>query len=274
MIPTFPKDDPAWITLVREALAATGCAVVTGVLSADVIARASRALYRLRDEIDREVGATKLEAARELGTLRLPFASDPVFYDFLALPEVLAVVDAILGETAIVHLMNGFILPSMALTSTPALFQNSFHRDFPRYLNGYVASINTFFAIDTFTRENGATIVAPGTHQSAENPSAEYLERQATPVEAPAGAMLVFDSTLWHCAGRNTSGADRLALNVQFTRSYIKQQFDYVRALGPEAILAQPSRTQQLLGWYTRVVTSLDEYYRPESERLYQKGQG
>jgi ectoine hydroxylase-related dioxygenase (phytanoyl-CoA dioxygenase family) len=86
--------------------------------------------------------------------------------------------------------------------------------------------------------------------------------------------MLVFDSTLWHAAGANTSGRDRVAINHQFTRSFFKQQVDYVRALGDEIVLAQQPRTQQLLGWYTRVVKSLDEYYRPAEERLYRGGQG
>ena len=39
-------------------------------------------------------------------------------------------------------------------------------------------------------------------------------------------------------------------------------------------VKAQAPRTQQLLGWYTRVVTSLDEFYRPADERLYRSGQG
>jgi ectoine hydroxylase-related dioxygenase (phytanoyl-CoA dioxygenase family) len=77
-----------------------------------------------------------------------------------------------------------------------------------------------------------------------------------------------------HAAGENTSGRDRLAINQQFTRSYVKQQVDYVRALGEDAVLGQRERTQQLLGWYTRVVTSLDEFYRPPEERLYRSGQG
>ncbi|HYL18353.1 MAG TPA: phytanoyl-CoA dioxygenase family protein, partial [Burkholderiales bacterium] len=89
-----------------------------------------------------------------------------------------------------------------------------------------------------------------------------------------AGSMIVFDSTLWHAAGQNVSGADRLAINHQFTRSFIKQQIDYVRAMDEVQLLALPARSQQLLGYYTRVVTSLDEYYRPEAERLYRKGQG
>jgi len=44
--------------------------------------------------------------------------------------------------------------------------------------------------------------------------------------------------------------------------------------LGDAKVVTQKPRTQQLLGWYSRVVTSLDEYYRPEEERLYRKGQG
>lgn len=93
-------------------------------------------------------------------------------------------------------------------------------------------------------------------------------------MECPAGSMIVFDSTLWHAAGINTSGKDRLAINHQFTRSYFKQQIDYVRALGDDLVSSLPPRTQQLLGYYTRIPTRLDEYYRPSSERLYRAGQG
>jgi ectoine hydroxylase-related dioxygenase (phytanoyl-CoA dioxygenase family) len=84
----------------------------------------------------------------------------------------------------------------------------------------------------------------------------------------------VFDSTLWHAAGVNRSSKDRLGINQQFSRSYLKQQIDYVRAIGDDAVQAQEERTQQLLGWYTRVVTSLDEYYQPSEKRLYRSGQG
>ena len=62
------------------------------------------------------------------------------------------------------------------------------------------------------------------------------LKAAAVPVECPAGSALVFDSTLWHAAGANVSGADRLAINHQFTRSYLKQQIDYVRAVGEDAV--------------------------------------
>ena len=267
------KRDPNWLRAAVGALESHGCCVVEQVLADGLLGQIRPAMYRVRDRIVAEIGHDRLERAGELGVLRLMLKFEPLFFRLLEVPEMLAVVDATVSPTAILHLQNGFILPSLA-GATPRVFQNQFHRDFPRYLNGYLASINTFFAIDRFTRENGAILVLPGSHQRPDPPDGERLTSAAEPIECNAGAMLVFDSTLWHAAGINVSGEDRLAINQQFTRSWIKQQIDYVRAVGDATVLAQPPRSQQLLGWYARVVTNLDEYYRPEGERLYRRGQG
>lgn len=257
-----------------DSLRTSGFAVVESVMDGDMLAETRDRMYRVRDRIVEEVGTDRLTRAGELGVLRLMMKYDTHFLKFLALPEALAIVDRTVGDTAILHLQNGFILPSFEASARRQVFQNSYHQDFPRVLNGYVASINVLFAIDDFTCSNGATWVIPGTHQRLTRPAAEECASGAVAVECPAGSMIAFDSTLWHAAGHNTSGRDRLAINHQFTRSWMKQQIDYVRALGDAVVTAQPPRTQQLLGWYTRVVTSLDEYYRPDDQRVYRSGQG
>jgi ectoine hydroxylase-related dioxygenase (phytanoyl-CoA dioxygenase family) len=262
-----------WLQTACEALRYAGAVVVTGVLDDEQVERSRAALYETQDGILAEIGEERLRRAGEIGVLRLMARHDPMFLQLLGLPQMLAVVDATVSETAILHLQNGFILPPQPPSAQKG-FQHTFHRDFPRHLNGYLASINVMITLDAFTAENGGTLVAPGTHQRPERPGDAYLEAVAVPVECPRGSMIVFDSTLWHAAGPNRSSQDRLAVNHQFTRSFIKQQIDYVRALGDEAVLSQPPRVQQLLGWYTRVVTSLDEYYRPADERLYRSGQG
>jgi ectoine hydroxylase-related dioxygenase (phytanoyl-CoA dioxygenase family) len=231
-------------------------------------------MYAVAAQIRAAVGSARLERAGELGVLRLMLAYDESFCELLELPEVLRLVDATVSATAILHLQNGLILPPQARDAPAEVFQTSFHQDFPRHLGGYVASINVFLAIDEFTDANGATLLVPGSHQQPGRPDPVALAAMAVPALCPAGSAIVFDSTLWHAAGHNTSTCDRLAINQQFTRSFIKQQIDYVRALGDDAILRQRPRTQQLLGWYTRVVTRLDEYYRPAGERLYRGGQG
>jgi ectoine hydroxylase-related dioxygenase (phytanoyl-CoA dioxygenase family) len=265
--------DPGWLERVQEAVDVAGCAIVEDVLDAAACADVRSRILDVQSKILTDVGQERLQRAGELGVLRLMAAYDPFFLELLQLPELLQVVDGTVGETAILHLQNGLVLPP---TSAPAgtIFQNSFHRDFPRHLNGYLASVNCFLTLDEFTETNGGTIVVPGTQQRAERPSDAYLEELAVTVVCPEGSMLVFDSTLWHAAGENRSERNRIAINHQFTRSFFKQQIDYVRALGDGVVTRCPPRTQQLLGWYTRVVTSLEEYYRPPEERLYRSGQG
>ena len=268
------KKDSDWLAKALETMRALGFVAVSGVLDEATLKRLRQAMYGAQKAITAEVGQERLQRAGELGVLRLLCKYDQAFLDLLAIPEILAVIDATVSPTAILHLQNGFILPSFKPGEAPKVFQNRYHMDFPRNLNGYFMSVNVMLAIDEFRPDNGATIVLPGTHQKVVAPQFDKLEHTAMPATCPAGSMLVFDSTLYHAAGPNTSGADRLAINNQFTRSYVKQQIDYVRALGEDVVLAQPDRTQQLLGWYTRVVSSLDEYYQPADKRLYRSGQG
>lgn len=275
MIPQVSaRRDADWLIRALEGLRHLGCAVVTEVLDVDFLAATREALYRVEAAILAAVGRERLARAGELGVLRLTMLYDRHFLEFLRLPPLLAVIDGTVSETAILHLQNGFILPSLPREATPSVYQNRFHPDFRRVLNGYVTSINALFAITDFEAASGGTVVVPGTHQRAAPPDPAYLEAQAVPVECPAGSMLLFDSTLWHAAGRNVSGSDRLGVNHQLTRSWIKQQMDYPRALGEAGVAGLPERTRQLLGFHTRVPASLDEYYRPVEERLYRAGQG
>ncbi len=263
-----------WLVLALESTRCLGYCVVEDVLDRNAQEETRARMYRVRENIETDIGIERLQRAGELGVLRLMMAYDPYFLKFLEIPALLAVVDNTVTDTAILHLQNGFVLPSFEPDSAPDVFQNNYHTDFRRVLNGYLCSINALFAIDEFSAANGGTLVVPGSHQRTEQPAIGFMEASAVPVECPAGSMIVFDSTLWHAAGRNVSGKDRIGINHQFTRSYFKQQIDYVRALGPKSVEAHPPRTQQLLGYFTRVVTSLDEYYRPAEERLYRAGQG
>jgi ectoine hydroxylase-related dioxygenase (phytanoyl-CoA dioxygenase family) len=273
MLPVSSRMYPNWLCRTLEGLRFVGAAVVTDVLDPALLERIRTAMYAAREQILRDVGKERLDRAREVGVMRVMMDRDPVFLELLSLPEIVAVVDAVVSDTSIMHLQNGLILPPYDGSASDVL-QYTFHRDFPRYMDGYVASINAMLTIDAFTAENGGTLVVPGTHQRPGEPSQDFLRELAIPVECPAGSMFVFDSTLWHASGRNSSDRDRLAINHMFTRSFFKQQIDYVRALGEECVLEQPPRTQQLLGWYTRVVTCSDEYYRPTEDRLYRAGQG
>lgn len=231
-----------------------------------------QATYTAFRAIEKHVGTQKLVAAGEVGVVRCPMKFDDAFFIPFANGLITAVVERILGSGVICHLQNAFVFPSIGQQSDE-YFQGKLHRDFPRYLNGYVASLNSFICLSDFIPKTGSTRFLVGSQQQAGNQPPNSLEN-ATSSEAPAGSVIFFDSTIWHAAGVNTSNVDRLAINMQWTRSYIKQQFDYVRVLGDAKFKSLPDKTQQYLGWYTRVVTSLDDYYKPPEQRLYRAGQG
>jgi ectoine hydroxylase-related dioxygenase (phytanoyl-CoA dioxygenase family) len=274
MIIVNASKDTEWLPQSLRALQTDGCAIIEGVLNKDFISLTTEKMYEVQKKIWQVLGKERLDRAGELGILRIMPKFDTFFLKYLEIPEVLQLVDAALSPTAILQVQQGSILPSFPKGQAPPVFQNLFHMDFPRYLNGSFVAFNIFFAISRFTKENGGTLLVPHTHQKPDRPSDEYLQSHSISVECEAGSMFLFDSTLYHAAGENFSGKDRLGINHEFIRSYMKQQIDYVRALGDEVVMDQKPRTQQLLGWYTRIPASLDEYYRPEDQRLYRRGQG
>ncbi|HEV2140171.1 MAG TPA: phytanoyl-CoA dioxygenase family protein, partial [Candidatus Dormibacteraeota bacterium] len=188
------RSDPDWLPRALEFVRLLGYSAVSGVLDAALLGRVRSAMYRVQDEISADVGRGRLQRAGELGVLRLVAKYDQVFLDLLALPEILAVIDATVGETAILHLQNGFILPSFQPGEAPSVFQNRYHMDFPRVLNGYLMSINVMLAIDEFRADNGATLVIPGSHQKTQAPDFSKAEHLMVPATCPQGSMVIFDS--------------------------------------------------------------------------------
>jgi ectoine hydroxylase-related dioxygenase (phytanoyl-CoA dioxygenase family) len=258
---------------ILEALRFQGYAVVEDLLPGEMLEELRKRLPPAFEAFKQAVPAERLAASGERGIVRLPMLFDSYFLKLLELPQLLAILDATVGSTAIMHLQNAFLTPPRPV-GEGEVFQETFHRDFPRVIGGVLLSLNVFIALDDFSRYNGCTQVAPGTHQREVHPSVELLDCLAVDVEGPAGTALVFDSTLWHRGGQNQSERLRMAINMQFTKSYFRQQMDYPRALPTTLTDSLPERTRQLLGFYVRVPASLAEYYVPPSERLYRPGQG
>src|SRR5690349_17456641 len=191
------RHDEQWLDKVVEAVQYAGVAVVEGVLDTALVEETHEHLYEVQRRIRDDVGEDRLAAAGELGVLRLMLRYDEFFFRFMELPEVLAFVDATVSETATLHVQNGLVLPSFEEGAAPKVFQNRFHRDFPRILNGYPMSVNTFFALHEFSEETGGTLFVPATHQREGRPADHYVLSEAVTAECPPGSMVVFDSTIW-----------------------------------------------------------------------------
>jgi len=148
------------------------------------------------------------------------------------------------------------------------------HRDVRSYTRDVRLMMQILVMLDDFTPEKGATLLLPGSHLSGERPSDDEFSRRAVPALGEAGQTLVFDSRMWHAAGRNTTDSPRRALTLTFTRPFIKPQFDYCRYLGYSTCEQCPENVKRLLGYYARVPSSLDEWYQPPERRFYRSDQG
>ena len=96
--------------------------------------------------------------AGELGVLRIMPRYDRVCLLTLSRARAVCAGDPSTGSS----LPNGYPAPPerpdpavdhRAAGPRAPIFQTSFHQDFRRHLNGYVASVNTFLAIDDFSRD-------------------------------------------------------------------------------------------------------------------------
>ena len=106
---------------------------------------------------------------------------------------------------------------------------------------------NAMWVIDDFSLESGATLVVPGSHKKRSNPPANAME-MAIPIEAPIGAVIVFNGNLWHSAGARKLPGERVGMTQYFRRMYAIPQEDLNGVISDEVIARNPSRFAHLVG--------------------------
>jgi ectoine hydroxylase-related dioxygenase (phytanoyl-CoA dioxygenase family) len=107
--------------------------------------------------------------------------------------------------------------------------------------------VNTMWALDDFTVENGATRIIPGSHR--------WVDR--TPTEAdrvvdavmPAGSVLFYLGRAWHGGGANGTDRPRLGVILEYVASWLRPQENHLLAVPREVVAELPARLQELLGY-------------------------
>lgn len=152
----------------------------------------------------------------EPGTRRLTdlWDADPVFTEIAADPMVLAATHELIEAPFLVDSIN-------AREACPGHGAQPLHLDRERLPDGSIASVNTAWLLDPWTPLTGGTQVVPGSHRW--DAAAYPADRQGchpaqVGVEAPAGSVLIFATSLWHRGGMNRSGQRRRLVHVAFSR--------------------------------------------------------
>ena len=148
------------------------------------------------------------------------------------------------------------------------------HVDSPRSFNPHVFNLGLMWALDGFTKENGGTFLLPGSQNSSNTPDAAYFERNCIQIECPKGSVVVFNARVFHRAGHNSTREWRHALTMNACRSFMKPRLDWVRLI-PKALLdSLGPQARRLVGFDTRLPTSMEEFFLPDEQRLYKPDQG
>jgi ectoine hydroxylase-related dioxygenase (phytanoyl-CoA dioxygenase family) len=108
------------------------------------------------------------------------------------------------------------------------------------------AETNVIWALDDFTADNGATLIAPGSHRWPAGRRPEPAEM--VPAVMPAGSALVYSGRLWHAAGHNRATTTRRALICEHVLSWLRPADNHLLATGTDRLLSLPPELRRLAG--------------------------
>ena len=233
--------DPALDRCV-EAIERDGYIVLSDVASPAFWGALRRALDPLL--ADCPTGRNEFEGFRTRRVNNL-LAKGDVFAELACNPGVLALVEAVIGVHAQVSIIS-------AIEILPGESAQMLHTDdglYPLPWPHPPVVLNTMWAVDDFTADNGATLLIPGSHRwtAAQRSSADPA--QALPAEMPAGSVLAWVGNLTHGGGANTTARSRLGITMNYNQAWLRQQENQYLGVPAATVARFPERLQRLVGY-------------------------
>jgi len=166
------------------------------------------------------VGSSGVESCQDV------VSAIPSVASYLADPRLIGAVSELFGPGHRITSTSGIV-------THPGAPRGGWHADWPynqrigshlpEPYGDAVLHVSAIFMLSDFTESNGATLVVPGSHRRASNPSGGRAGHQADsphPAEKPVigspGTVLLFDARLWHCRGPNRGDEPRVALLCRY----------------------------------------------------------
>ena len=107
--------------------------------------------------------------------------------------------------------------------------------------------VNTMWALDDFTEENGATRLVPGSHTWTDRMPRDG-DRIVQAV-MPAGSVVFYLGKIWHAGGANSTDSPRLGVIVEYCAGWLRPQENHVLGVPRQIVKELPRQLQELLGY-------------------------
>lgn len=217
-----------------------GYAVVERLLPAD---RTQRVATELRTVLDRiPTGRNDFEGHLTQRIYAL-FAKTRQFDDLAVHPLLLSLLDTVLGPSYQLSAPTGIEIGP----GEKAQFLHTDDGIYPLPRPHREVVLNSMWAFDDFTVDNGATRVVPGSHRWGDRIPVD--PEDTVTVSMPAGSVLFILGRTWHGGGANHTDRPRLGVLLEYAAGWLRQQENHVLAVPREVVRELPERLQELLGY-------------------------
>lgn len=241
-IPRFGANVSA--AILAEAMRCHGCAIVERFM-VEAAARARQELEPYLSRVPHGLGSFTGKRTRR--TLRL-IVKSPAVRDMIDNDLIQGTCARLFQGEAYHHQLHA----TEAVCIDPGEVAQSLHRDDGTYPFRHPCPpsvLNTIWALDDFTRDNGATRVIPGSHRW--NDHRRALENETTPAIMPSGSVLLIDGGLVHGGGANQSSRSRTGLLLGYSLGWLRPAENPQLAVPPAQAKHLSKRLQDLLGYKT-----------------------
>jgi len=231
--------EDATVDAVADALDRDGCVVVERFISADKVAALKDQLAPHREQTP--LGRNDFEGYDTKRIYAL-FAKVRGFDELAVHPLLLGVLDEVLGH----YQLSG----PVGIDIGPGESPQGLHRDdvvYPIPWPHEQVVLNTMWALDDFTEDNGATVVVPGSHRSS--PTEMPPATDVIPATMPSGSVMFYVGTVWHGGGANRTDERRLGVILEYAASWLRAQENHVTAVPVAVMRTLEPRLQELLGY-------------------------
>ena len=244
---------------VVSALQRDGAAIVKNQVEPELVEAVHAELRKPFDEVGKcdESDFNGYNTLRVSGILAISQTSAKL----VSHPRVMEVADSILLK----HCYNYRIGSLTGVEIYPGETDQVLHADdgiYPIRIPGTQFQISAMWALDDFTKENGATRVALGSHlvfstysyQSDENikyfnPDAKKYDHNTVQAVMPKGSVLFYMGSTQHGGGANRSDKPRAGLINTYALGWLRQEENQYLNVPREIAEQYPEIIQRLLGY-------------------------
>ena len=164
-----------------------------------------------------------------------------------------------MADPRILALADGFLLPAceryqlhlgQVIRIRPGQKAQAIHRDrwaWGTHLAHLEPQLNTIWALTDFTQANGATVVVPGSVTWPDERRPEPHE--IAYAEMKKGSLLLYTGSVFHGGGANSSGGDRIGLNITYGLGWLRQEENQYLACPPEIARDLSPELRRLIGY-------------------------